>query len=208
MKLTFILFLLAVGQATTSLAQQPVTATTDDGRKLLIYPDGTWRLVKQASPQTATARAYQRSANAKLFVKAPAGQFGLWVDEQKWRRSSSTEETGKITLVHTKGDGYALVMSERISVPTDQVKTIALANARKASPDVVVLAEEKRTVNGKDILCMKMSGTIEGIPFIYLGYYYGGTEGTLQMFTYTSPNLFDEFKADFEELLRQREIIT
>jgi hypothetical protein len=61
-------------------AQQPTTATTDDGRKILLYPDGTWRLLKTPVSEPSTARAYQRPTEAKLFVKMPTGPFGVWME--------------------------------------------------------------------------------------------------------------------------------
>jgi hypothetical protein len=48
---------------------------------------------------------------------------------------------------------------------------------------------------------MVMKGTIEGIQFVYYGYYYAGKAGTIQLLTYTSQNLFAEYKSEMTELL-------
>jgi len=40
-----------------------------------------------------------------------------------------------------------------------------------------------------------------GIKFIYLGYYYSSPKGTIQLLTYTSSNLLDEYKKDLKEFL-------
>jgi hypothetical protein len=55
-------------------------------------------------------------------------------------------------------------------------------------------------------MCLKLTGTIQTIPFVYYGYYYGGTEGTLQAICYTSANVFDEFKPDFDDFLNGTQI--
>ena len=99
-----------------------------------------------------------------------------------------------------------MLIAERLSIPTETLKKIALANAKEAAPDVRVISEEKRTLNGKEILCLKMIGTMQNIPFIYYGYYYSGSEGSLQVVTYTVQNLFDEFKSDFEDFLNGTQI--
>ena len=46
-----------------------------------------------------------------------------------------------------------------------------------------------------------MNGTIKGIHFTYLGYYFSSPKGTVQFLTYTSVNLLEEYRKDLEELL-------
>jgi len=148
----------------------------------------------------------QEPATAKVFVKARKGPFGVWIDPQKWRQESSEEDPIKITFNHKTGDAYAMVISERIGLTTDTLKNAAVANAKKVMPDVKIVSEEKRVVNGKEVLCLKLTGTIQGMPFIYYGYYYGGSEGTLQVVTYTASNIFDDFKQDFDDFLNGAQI--
>ena len=148
----------------------------------------------------------QEPATAKVFVKARKGPFGVWIDPQKWTQDSSEEDPIKITFNHKNGEAYAMVISERVSVPMESIKKMAVANAKKAAPDVKIASEEKRVVKGKELLCLKLTATFQGIPVIYYGYYYGGSEGSLQVVTYTASNLFDEFKQDFDDFLNGTQI--
>jgi hypothetical protein len=50
MKTTLIILTMLTSVFSAS-AQQPVTATTEDGRKVLLYPDGQWRLLGGTAPQ-------------------------------------------------------------------------------------------------------------------------------------------------------------
>jgi hypothetical protein len=50
MKATLII-LTMLASALAASAQQPVTATTEDGRKVLLYPNGQWRLLRGTGPQ-------------------------------------------------------------------------------------------------------------------------------------------------------------
>jgi hypothetical protein len=192
--------------ATFVRAQEPIMATTEDGRKILVYPDGTWRLSKQPTPEPSTG-TYEKSPEAKLFVKASKGSFGVWINPQKWKQEVTLEEDPiKITFTHKGGEAYAMMISERVTVPTDTLKKIVIANAKEEAPDVKVISEEKRIVNGKQVLCMTLVGTVQNVPFTYYGYYYGGPEGTIQVVTYTFSKLFDEFRTDFEEFLNGTQI--
>ena len=56
-------------------------------------------------------------------------------------------------------------------------------------------------VNGKKIFFMQMNGSIEGMKFTYLGYYYSSEGGTIQFISYTTQNLLEEYKNDMFELL-------
>src|SRR5436305_14435813 len=83
----------------------------------------------------------------------------------------------------------------------ESLKKAAVANAKKVALDVKIASEEKRVVIGKELLCVKFTATIQGTPCIYCGYYYGGSERSLQLVTYTPSNLFDEVKQDFDDFL-------
>jgi len=135
------------------------------------------------------------------FVGVVTGPFGVWIDPQKWERASSEENPIKIDFNHKKGEAYAILIAERVSFSMELLKKAAVANAKKAMPDVKIASEEKRLVKGKELLCLKLTGTVQGTPYIYYGYYYGGSGRSLQVVTYTASNLFDEFKQDFDDFL-------
>jgi len=135
------------------------------------------------------------------FVSIVIGPCGVWIDPQKWERASSEDNPIKIDFNHKKGEAYAILIAERVSFSMELLKKAAVANAKKAMPDVKIASEEKRVVKGKELLCLKLTGTFQGTPYIYYGYYYGGSGRSLQVVTYTASNLFDEFKQDFDDFL-------
>jgi hypothetical protein len=158
------------------------------------------RLRRDAQSKTQAATpTFQTPAGATQEIEILKGKAWLSFDPKKWKEASS--EAGRREFHHVNGDGYALVISERIQIPTEQLRAIALANAREAAGDVTVVEEQRRRVNGADLLLLRMEGHIKGIPFTYLGYYYGGSSGTIQLITYTGQNLFDEYRQDFENFL-------
>jgi hypothetical protein len=48
---TSLIILTMLASALAASAQQPVTATTEDGRKVLLYPNGQWRLLRGTGPE-------------------------------------------------------------------------------------------------------------------------------------------------------------
>ena len=149
---------------------------------------------------------FSRSVQATEKAEFAGGRYAIFFNPEKWK-SEKSEETGRLTWKHRNGDGYALIISERLQIPLETLRKIALNNAKEAAPDVKITLEEKRQVNGREVLCLQMKGTIQGIIFVYFGYYYSGKEGAVQILTYTAENLFEEYQSDFEEFLNGFEVV-
>jgi hypothetical protein len=192
----FPLLLLAAG---TAQGQPAAHATTEDGRRVLLYPDGRWKY-EPAAPAPASGKVYARATAATERVDLLRGGMTLFVDPGKWKQTASDDPT-KISFRHSSGEAYGMVVAERLAIPLPRLKEIAVNNAREAAPDVKVTLEERRRVNDVDVLAMQMEGTIQGIPFTYYGYYFSGPQGSVQLLTYTGSNLFAEYKPEFEDFL-------
>ncbi len=94
-----------------------------------------------------------------------------------------------------------MLISEKTQIPVETLKAIALENAKNAAPDVRIIKEEYRTVNGITALMMQMSATIQGIRFIYFGYYYSNANGSIQLISWTGENIFQSSSSELEEFL-------
>jgi hypothetical protein len=198
--LAVIPFVLLVAGA--AQGQPAARATTEDGRRVLLYPDGRWKY-EPAAPAADSGKggkAYARATAATERVDLLRGGMTLFVDPGKWKQTASDDPT-KISFRHASGEAYGMVVAERLAIPLPRLKEIAINNAREAAPDVKVTLEERRRVNEVDVLAMQMEGTIQGIPFTYYGYYFSGPQGSVQLLTYTGSNLFAEYKPEFEDFL-------
>ena len=127
-------------------------------------------------------------------------KMSLRYDAKKWKQTASGE-SGRYSFRHKDGDGYALVIAERIGMSHDALADAAVSNVKEVDPNVKVVSKEKRTVNGVELWFMKMSANVNGIPILYYGYYYGGESGGVQVVVYTGPNLAAEYEQDFMEFL-------
>jgi len=178
-----------------------IPATTEDGRKVILKKDGSWKFSSLSNPSLADKNAaYQKPEKAISVVKARGDKFLIWYNPLKWNQKKSAD-SDRPTLVHKDGDIYAMILAERYAMTPEALKELALKNALNVAPDTKVTHEEQRIVNGKKVLCMRMDGTIEGIQFTYYGYYYAGKSGIVQLITYTSQNLFPEYEAEMTEFL-------
>lgn len=180
---------------------QGISATTEDGRKVILEKDGSWKFYSATkSSPTDTGGSYQKPEESTTVFKAKGDKFLLWFNPLKWQQKKS-DDSDKPTFVHKDGDIYAMVIAERFTMAPEALKELAIKNALNVAPDTKVVHEESRIVNGKKVLCMRMDGTIDGVQFSYYGYYYAGKAGIVQLLTYTSQNLFSEYESEMTAFL-------
>lgn len=152
--------------------------------------------------------ALTRPATSTTLIKDEQGRFGLWVNPLKWQVSSHRNNSeAQFEFRHTSGDAFAFVIAEDLSVPLDSVADVALANAQAAAPDAHLVQQETRRVNNTDVLCLQIDGTMQqSVPFTYLGYYYSGPAGAVQVVTTATSDNAARYRADLEDLLNGLEI--
>ncbi len=178
---------------------QDMRAKAENGREVLLKSNGTWEYADAAKP-ASPAGAFVKSEKATTSFTAKSGKVAVWFDPAKWSAKKS-EDPNKANFANSEGDLYAVLIAERIGMSIEGLKEMALKNARNAAPDAEKIYEQNREVNGRNILCMQIKGTVEGIQFVYYSYYYAGKAGTVQLITYTSDNLFAESEAAMTEFL-------
>lgn len=212
--LTLIILLLPLCFSTSkAFSEDVIKAVTEDGRQVVLFSDGSW-VFKPGKKEEKKSRfgflksKKERSKNesgknsAKVPLEGGKGAYFVYYDDKKWHVTKpSGDSDAEYSFTHKEGDGYGMMIFERISIPLPNLKNIALDNARSVAPDARIISDDRVTVNGYDIMRLQMQGIIEGIPFTYYGYYASGSWGTLQFITYTSTPLFEEYKKDFTELL-------
>jgi hypothetical protein len=198
------------GLNTAVVISQEINATTEDGRHVLLNPDGTWKYLQPKSSPPATKSEqthYFKPKSATALLKGKRVKYGLWYDRSKWLPDRDIDNTSaEYELTHVEGDRYVVIIPERLQIPLETLEIAAIANAKKAAPDTRITFEEKRIVNDREILCLRMDATIQGIPVSYINYYYSGKAGAVQLMTYTGQNLIEEYQSDMLDLLNGFEV--
>ena len=189
---------------------QEIRATTTEGKDVILNANGTWQYAGEtgtpAQPGNGLPR-FVKSESATHLLKGKHVRYGLWYDRNKWLVDQDIDNaSAEFELTHVGGDRYAVIIPERIQIPLETLKIAAIANAKKVAPDTRISFEEKRIVNGRKILCLKLNATIQGIPVSYINYYYSGKAGAVQLMAYTGQNLLAEYQSDLMDLLNGFEV--
>jgi hypothetical protein len=181
-------------------AVQAVAASADDAHGMVRSLAPATGVSTEPTVRRSTRSAFRTPDGATRKVEILAGNASVSMDPKKWQPRKS-DEPGRLEFVHQSGDGYAMVISERIEFALPKLRELALDNARNVSPDLVIAAEETRNVNGVDVLMMHLETSMSGVKLSYLGYYWSGSTGSVQVLTYTGTNLLSEYRRDFEDFL-------
>ena len=197
---------------------EPIAAITNKGVVVMLNEDGTWEFAdkvsqgnKQKINNTDSLLRVLNNANtgnSSSVVKSAKTNIEVNINPDKWTvKKEDAGEAAEYSFALKGNDAYGMLITERIAMPLDALKKAALANAASAAPDIKVVDEEIKNIGGEKVLFMQMDGTISGVKFSYLGYYYSSDKGTVQFITYTSQNLLKENRKDMEDLLNQMVIL-
>jgi hypothetical protein len=188
---------------TFQFVQAQINGITETGDEVVLFDDGTWKYVTDSVSENSTIPVIEteflKDKKSTFLIKSKKLNVGIWINPKTWTFSKGTEEDAfEFQFEKKSGDLYAMLITEKIQVPLDVLKGIALTNAKSVSPDIKVIKEEYRTINGIKVFAMQMSGTIQGMRITYYGYYYSNAKGTMQLLTYTGENLFNDYLVDIE----------
>lgn len=199
-----ILLLICSAAFTFAFAQQK--AVTETGEEVILYDDGTWKYVNEEDSDgeeiPTNSTEFMKGKKATFLLKSTKVNLGFYLNAKEWAFEKAGDDEAVEYSLQLKGeDLYGMIITEKIEIPLETLKRVAFENGKSVSPDIQIVHQEYRVVNGIKVLLMQMDGTIEGVKFSYYGYYFSSEEGTVQYVTYTSQNLLDEYRATCEELL-------
>ena len=190
----------------TLLSNAQINAVTENGDEVLLYKDNTWKYSNESLNETVEIlrndKPFTKEKKSSFLVKSSKTNIGVWINPKDWGFSKSkTDSPSEFNFNHKQHDVYGMLIAEKTEVTVEALADIAYENALEAAPDIKIVEKEYRTVNGLEVIMMKMKGTIQGIKFIYFGYYFSNAQGAFQFLTYTSQNVFNEYKNDMLHLL-------
>lgn len=152
------------------------------------------------SPSSPSKESTEEASTTML--QGEKVQYSVSYDSQLWERSNDTgNEDAEFELRHVEQDTYGMIIAERPKFGLDNLRDIAIENMDAVGEDREIIAEEKRVIDGKEMVELQVNLSIDGFPVTYFSRYYSGEEGSIQFITFTYQNLFEERKAAMADLL-------
>ena len=181
-------------------------AVTEDGSTVILNDDGTWKYDKAESIRKETIpvnnKAFTKGSDATFRMKSRNNTASVYFNPGKWHVvTAKSNESVEKQFRLVDHDMQAMLITEKIEIPIETLAMLALENAKRVAPDAKIVEKEYRNVNGKKLIMLQINGTLMGIKFSYLGYYFTDSYGSTQLVTYTAQNLFAEYRPEAEQFL-------
>ena len=150
----------------TYQSHSQIKALTEEGKEAVLYPNGTWKYLKENEINKASDNIIptvrNKSKEATFKIKGERINYTIWFNPNKWSIKKLKEGAKEYSFSLKGEDALAMVIPEGIEIPLASLRKVALENAQKASPDMAITKEETRTVNGKEMMFLQFEGNING----------------------------------------------
>lgn len=150
---------------------------------------------------------YTRPVSATTELEIKDDKAYLWINNNFWIKADlDLNPESVFEFEHIDGEVKALCLYDKTEMTIEELRELVITNAKHAAYNAKVVFEEIRLVNGSEMLCMRIEGSINLVPFTYFGYYYAGPIGSIQLITISSPQIFDDYEFELESFLDGLEI--
>ena len=195
-----------------------IEATTDDGRVVLLHPDGTWSWADGTPlpppPPAPPAPPPPRSSGPPpppppappRTLTSSSGTYALRYDASRWSQSREVlNAEAEYQLVLPFSAGYGMTLYEITPFPIDVMRNLVLDRA-SSSGTVDLLREEDVEVDGGSVRRLEFEVTTDaGLSIVFINSIHSDERGTLQVITWAATAVYDRFR---DELLRFQDGLT
>jgi hypothetical protein len=188
MKFILTVFLCAIAMSATA---QTTRAFTEDGRSVLLSPNGTWKFSE-----------YISSFNEGLY-QSPVKNFQVNYSSSDWvmQDKNKSTEANKQVFQHKSKPIYAMIISDEIPATNATLKKAINSNAEKAGRVITVLRDEPKIFGAKTGGTYRLVAEVEGSVFTFDFNYYADLSGNIQVICYTGQSLFTKYLSDCQQFI-------
>lgn len=171
-----------------------INAVTEEGYQIQVFDDGTWKYVDTTLNEKRFIKenksVFQVPKNSKYNVSSKVVDVKIMLDEDEWYFIPTPKsDVSEFSFNNKNEEIYGIVISEKAQIPLENLRNIALINARDNVENLRVIEEEYRFVNDVKVLYISFEGKVESLPLVYNNYYYSGEDGVVQFVTYAQKEI-------------------
>ena len=180
---------------------QDIKATTEDGRDVLLKQDGTWIFNEKILDENINKDSEYTPKSATSKIDNKTKKVSVFYDPLIWNVEQLKDEDAEYQFKIKTGDVYARLITERISLSVDAIRNAIINNLKKKSENMEIVSEGEKKVNDVNIKTLLVNTRLQGNNFVFYWYYWTGNKGTVQFFSYTTPDIFEEDKNEIFDLM-------
>ncbi|MFO1338372.1 MAG: hypothetical protein U1F53_09055 [Burkholderiaceae bacterium] len=178
-------------------AAKDLRAVTEDGRKVLLSPDGKWRF--DSSAPVVQAPADSDASPYRPVVK----RFSVAFNTADWslRPKQDSDGPNKRSFQHKTLPLQAMVISDEMPASNAAIKSVILGNAKNAGATTTVLLDETVRVSDKEVGSFRMAAALKDMEFVFWSYYFANEDGNIQVTCFTAQSLFYKYAEECRKFL-------
>lgn len=176
----------------------PLRGVTEDGRRVLLMPDGRWHFDRQAANTPQAPRQDTASSPYRTAVK----RFSVKYDTRTWTPLPTKEgEEHKRSFKHRSLPVQAMVIADEMPANNTALRNIIQHNMRNVGAAVTVLIDEERDWGKEKIGHIRMLASAQGMDYVFTTHYFGNNDGNIQVTCFTAQGLFARVQADCQQFI-------
>ncbi|MBB5189673.1 hypothetical protein HNQ50_000383 [Silvimonas terrae] len=185
-----------LGFSAVVAAADTLHGITEDGRKVLLAPNGTWTF------DNSTASAASVAPGGSPYIPM-VKKFSVNYDVNSWNQSppKDGESATKRMFMHKTLPLYAVVISDQIPANNASMREVILHNVQSAGATPTIILEKKPVINGKEAGMIRFVASLKGLDFVFNTNYYGDDSGNIQVTCYTGQSLFYKYEAECQKFI-------
>ena len=130
-----------------------------------------------------------------------SGNFKVRYDAMRWYRDPADAEPGVFNFLRVDKLAEAQFIAEDHPVEGGDIEKAVLATALEGATSVHVQKRAKKLRGAVQLVELEFAATVENSTYINHGYFYSGTEGTVQLRAWAKDREYRQASGDISELL-------
>ena len=172
-------------------------------------PDKSQVESKAVTSNSTDVVTLSKPQSAKFKIESKVNSSVVYLDDSNWKVEKVQKENANseynFTLDNTAVSGR--LVTEKVALNSKILTKAALFNMRKIDPNAKVVKQEKRNINGNDVIYMEMLSSAKGLDFKLFGVYHSNEAGSTQLVVFTLKDLVEDYNEQIQGLLAGFDVV-
>lgn len=145
---------------------------------------------------------YRVSGEATQGYKGAVVPYEMWVDGNDWEMVEPLNVHAEKSFLTKNNFIAGIIVARPDAFSLAKLQDILISSAKEGEiKNAAIVEENKRIVNGTELLSIHWKGLLNDHETDFLSYIYSGHIGTVMVHAYTPANLYEQNKAAMEKFL-------
>jgi hypothetical protein len=143
----------------------------------------------------------------RIFVSPKAKNFFVTYNPAKWTGDKSCPDAAELCLRHRELPTSVVAGAGPEQLPPFRLHEFAVGTATDQMANAKILIDQRKTVNGVDVLALSGEGLMDGEKLTTYGYFFAGKQGYVMFVSFTPTASFAAGEHEITEMLNGLNVV-